>query len=172
MRACRADIVTQEEAGVKSRDILVQFIQSLLVEFDFTTSGELLQQARTILAQDFFLNGHAQTYIDGARAMIAETYFKVHDATSTSALVVDLLGFEHGEEGERWLVSLIRDARIDARLDFEQGIVRVQKQFPGVHQMVIERTKGVQFRTTVMATKLEKRKSRKITVQPELTADA
>ena len=70
------------------------------------------------------------------------------------------LGLE-AEEGERWIVNLIRDARFDAKIDLKevrlaflsrararltvagikQNIIRMNRYSPTAHQTVIDKTK-------------------------------
>lgn len=53
-------------------------------------------------------------------------------------------------EGEKWIVNLIRDTRVDAKIDYQQGTVVMNHPPQSVYQQVIEKTKGGFFRTTVM----------------------
>jgi translation initiation factor 3 subunit E len=65
------------------------------------------------------------------------------------------------EEGEKWIVSLIRETRSDAKIDFNKvypfhitlttkGIVIMNHPNQSVYQQVIERTKGLYLDSTVM----------------------
>jgi translation initiation factor 3 subunit E len=47
-------------------------------------------------------------------------------------------------------VNLIRDTRVDAKIDYKQGTVIMNHPPQSVYQQVIEKTKGGFFRTTVM----------------------
>lgn len=55
------------------------------------------------------------------------------------------------DEGEKWIVNLIRDTRVDAKIDYQEGTVVMNHPATSVHQQVIERTKGAFFRTQVMS---------------------
>jgi len=54
------------------------------------------------------------------------------------------------EEGEKWIVNLIRDTRVDAKIDYQEGTVVMNHPPQSVYQQVIERTKGGFFRTQVL----------------------
>jgi translation initiation factor 3 subunit E len=54
------------------------------------------------------------------------------------------------DEGEKWIVNLIRDTRVDAKIDYKQGTVIMNHPPQSVYQQVIERTKGAFFRTQVL----------------------
>lgn len=54
------------------------------------------------------------------------------------------------DEGEKWIVNLIRDTRVDAKIDYKAGTVLMNHPPVSVYQQVIERTKGMFFRTQVL----------------------
>lgn len=55
------------------------------------------------------------------------------------------------DEGEKWIVNLIRDTRVDAKIDYKEGTVVMNHPPQSVYQQVIERTKGGFFRTQVLS---------------------
>ncbi|XP_027052852.1 eukaryotic translation initiation factor 3 subunit E-like [Pocillopora damicornis] len=61
------------------------------------------------------------------------------------------------EEAERWIVNLIRNARLDAKIDSKLGHVVMGTQAPSVYQQVIEKTKGIMSRTQELARNIEKK---------------
>lgn len=60
------------------------------------------------------------------------------------------------DEGEKWIVNLIRDTRVDAKIDYQAGTVVMNHPPQSVYQQVIERTKGGFFRTQVMSAAVAK----------------
>ena len=60
------------------------------------------------------------------------------------------------EEGEKWIVNLIRDTRVDAKIDYKAGTVLMNHPPQSVYQQVIERTKGGFFRTQVLSAAVAK----------------
>lgn len=54
------------------------------------------------------------------------------------------------DEGEKWIVNLIRDTRLDAKIDYKEGTVIMNHPPQSVYQQVIEKTKGAFFRTQVL----------------------
>jgi len=60
------------------------------------------------------------------------------------------------EAAERWIVNLIRNARLDAKIDSKNNTVIMGSQYPSVYQKVIEKTKGLSFRSYVLANSLAK----------------
>jgi translation initiation factor 3 subunit E len=59
-------------------------------------------------------------------------------------------------EGEKWIVNLIRDTRVDAKIDYKEGTVLMNHPPMSVYQQVIERTKGAFFRTQVLSAAIAK----------------
>jgi translation initiation factor 3 subunit E len=60
------------------------------------------------------------------------------------------------DEGEKWIVNLIRDTRVDAKIDYKAGTVIMNHPPMSVYQQVIERTKGGFFRTQVLSAAVAK----------------
>lgn len=54
------------------------------------------------------------------------------------------------DEGEKWIVNLIRETRLDAKIDSQDGTVIMNHPPNNVYQQVIEKTKGGFFRTQVL----------------------
>jgi translation initiation factor 3 subunit E len=55
------------------------------------------------------------------------------------------------DEAERWIVNLIRNARLDAKIDSAQGHVIMGTQYPSLYQQVIDKTKALGYRSFLMA---------------------
>ncbi len=60
------------------------------------------------------------------------------------------------QSAERWIVNLIRNAKLDAKIDSKEGHVIMGTQYPTVYQKVIEKTRGLSFRSSVLANNLSK----------------
>jgi translation initiation factor 3 subunit E len=60
------------------------------------------------------------------------------------------------DEGEKWIVNLIRDTRVDAKIDYKEGTVIMNHPPQSVYQQVIEKTKGAFFRTQVLSSAVAK----------------
>ena len=62
-----------------------------------------------------------------------------------------------GEDAERWIVNLIRNARLDAKIDSQQGHVVMATQTVSPYQQLIEKTKMLSVRSQKLATDIEKK---------------
>ncbi|KAI5361185.1 putative proteasome component (PCI) domain, eukaryotic translation initiation factor 3 subunit E [Septoria linicola] len=145
-------IVRQEQ--YEYNDPVTTFVKALYVDFDFEEAQKRLSEAHQILAADFFLSAAADPFLDAARHLISESYCKIHQRIDIQDLSTRLgLG---QEEGEKWIVNLIRDTRVDAKIDYKAGTVIMNHPPVSVYQQVIERTKGGFFRTQVLSAAVAK----------------
>lgn len=76
--------------------------------------------------------------------------FHIVADTDTKSDLSRRLGLSE-DEGEKWIVNLIRDTRVDAKIDYKEGTVIMNHPPQSVYQQVIERTKGGFFRTQVLS---------------------
>merc|ERR1712036_172903 len=146
--------VIQEESYTY-RDPITSFIEDLYVNFDFKGAQQKLRECETVLFNDFFLVACLDDFIENSRLMIFETFCRIHQCISISMLAEKLnMGTE---EAERWIVNLIRNAKLDAKIDSKQGHVVMGTQAAAVHQQVIERTKGIMYRTQMVSASIDKK---------------
>ncbi|XP_068750124.1 eukaryotic translation initiation factor 3 subunit E-like [Montipora capricornis] len=137
------------------KDPITEFLQCLYVNFDFDGAQQKLRECETVLLNDFFLVACLDDFIENARLFIFETFCRIHQCISISMLAEKLNMTP--EEAERWIVNLIRNAKLDAKIDSKLGHVVMGTQAPSVYQQVIEKTKGVMSRTQELARNIEKR---------------
>merc|ERR1719481_2097116 len=146
--------VIQEESYTY-RDPITSFIEDLYVNFDFDGAQSKLRDCENVLVNDFFLVACLDDYIENSRLMIFETFCRIHQCISISMLAEKLnMGTE---EAERSIVNLIRNAKLDAKIDSQLGHVVMGTQAAAVHQQVIERTKGIMYRTQIVVTSIDKK---------------
>ncbi|KAK1291713.1 hypothetical protein QJS10_CPB17g01733 [Acorus calamus] len=58
------------------------------------------------------------------------------------------------DEAERWIVNLVRNAKLDAKIDSESGTVVMAPNHLNVYEQIIENTKQLSLRTSVLAKNL------------------
>lgn len=135
-------------------DPVTSFIKALYIDFDFEAAQQKLSLADAVLQSDFFLAGSADPFVEAARHLISESYCKIHQRIDIKDLSARL-GLNQ-DEGEKWIVNLIRDTRVDAKIDYKEGTVVMNHPPSSVYQQVIERTKGGFFRTQVLSAAVAK----------------
>ncbi|KAI9822326.1 MAG: eukaryotic translation initiation factor 3 subunit E [Pycnora praestabilis] len=145
-------IVRQE--GYEYNDPITDFIKALYIDFDFEEAQKKLSEAEEVLRGDFFLLAASEAFVDSARHLISESYCKIHQRIDIKDLSTRL-GLSQ-DEGEKWIVNLIRDTRVDAKIDYKEGTVVMNHPPQSVYQQVIERTKGGFFRTQVLSAAVAK----------------
>jgi translation initiation factor 3 subunit E len=121
-------------------DPVTKFLKELYVEFDFDAAQRQLQLAERVVGNDFFLSEFREDFLDNARYLITEAYCRIHQRIDIAYVVLHSLrasspGLTHlasrdlsarlnlsPEEGEKWIVNLIRDTRMaaDAKIDLEK----------------------------------------------------
>ena len=135
--------VIQEESYTY-RDPITSFIEDLYVNFDFDGAQQKLRDCETVLVNDFFLVACLDDYIENSRMMIFETFCRIHQCISISMLAEKLN--MSSDEAERWIVNLIRNAKLDAKIDSKQGTVVMGVETNSPYQQLIEKTKDLSFR--------------------------
>merc|ERR1719361_1452483 len=146
-------IIQQESYTYK--DPITEFLECLYVNFDFNGAQTKLAECETVLCNDFFLTACLDDFIENARLFIFETFCRIHQCISISMLAEKLN--MSPEEAERWIVNLIRNVSLDAKIDSKQGHVVMGTQAAAVHQQVIERTKGLMYRTQMVSASIDKK---------------
>jgi len=145
-------IVKQE--NYEYHDPVTDFVKALYIDFDFEEAQKKLSEAEEVLGTDFFLAGTSDSFVEAARHLISESYCKIHQRIDIKDLSARL-GLNQ-DEGEKWIVNLIRDTRVDAKIDYKEGTVVMNHPPSSVYQQVIERTKGGFFRTQVLSAAVAK----------------
>ncbi|KAJ3329880.1 Eukaryotic translation initiation factor 3 subunit E [Blyttiomyces sp. JEL0837] len=137
------------------RDPITEFVECLYVNFEFDVAQQKLIECESVLENDFFLIEFKNEFIENARLFIFETYCRIHQCIDIKGLSGKLNLDE--VEGEKWIVNLIRNARLDAKIDSETNTVVMGTQYTSIYQQVIERTRALSFRSSLLASNIEKR---------------
>jgi len=121
-------------------DPVTKFIECLYVDFDFDQAQQQLGECENVLANDYFLHTMAPEFLENARVFIFETYCRIHQKIDIGMLA-EKLHMENAEDAERWIVNLIRNASLDAKIDSKANHVIMGIKNPSVYQSVrIRRT--------------------------------
>lgn len=139
------------------RDPVTEFLECLYVNYDFDGAQQKLRECEKVLANDIFLVSCQEEFIENARLFIFETYCRIHNTISIKMLA-EKLNMDT-EQAERWIVNLIRNAKLDAKLDSQAGNVVMATQVPSVYSQVIEKTKHLTMRSTILMENIDAKKS-------------
>lgn len=147
------EVIKQESSNYS--DPVTEFVISVFVEFDFEKSQKKLQECEIVLENDFFLVGCVHDFIDSARKYIFETYCRINSRISIASIAETLnLGVD---DAEKWIANVIREARLDAKIDAAKGEVLMGTPALSSYQMLIEKTKNLALRTQQMVNAVEKK---------------
>lgn len=138
-------------------DPITRFLVSLYVDLDFEGAQQELKQCGKVCAADKFLACHWNDFEENARLLIFETYCQIHQSIYIEMIASNLN--MSPAEAELWIVKLIQNAKLDARIDSERSRVVMSKAPPSVYQQVIEKTKNLSFRSTMLLSNLEKKEA-------------
>jgi len=137
------------------RDPITEFVECLYINFDFDGAQEKLAECETVLKNDFFLVACEGEFMENARLFIFETFCRIHQCISIGMLA-DKLNMTP-EAAEHWIVNLIRNASLDAKIDSKLGHVVMGAQAVAVHEQVIERTSEVNRRSLGIIEKMREK---------------
>jgi translation initiation factor 3 subunit E len=150
--------VMSQECSTYS-DPVTRFLLALYVDVDFEAAQRELKQCKLVFEGDYFLAPKWQEFEENARLLIFEAYCRIHQRINI-AMIATKLNMEP-PEAEVWIVKLIQNAKLDARIDSEKSRVIMTKAPPNVYQQVIDKTKDLSFRSTMLLSHLDKREGEK-----------
>jgi translation initiation factor 3 subunit E len=129
-------------------DPIVEFVNCLCVKFDFESAQTTLAECEKVLASDFFLCQQTELFMEEARVFVFENYCRIHNKIDLSALGTKLA--MNKDEAERWIVDLIRNADLDAKIDSEDGCVVMGGSVQSIYEQVMERTRDLNVRSATL----------------------
>uniref|UniRef100_A0A1B6CM85 Eukaryotic translation initiation factor 3 subunit E n=1 Tax=Clastoptera arizonana TaxID=38151 RepID=A0A1B6CM85_9HEMI len=137
------------------RDPITEFLEHLYVNFDFDGARLKLHECQTVLLNDFFLVSLLEEFVENARVMIFETFCRIHQCISISMLAEKLN--MNSEEAECWIVNLIRNARLDAKIDSKLGHVVMGAQPLSPYQQLLEKIDSLSVRSEALQGLIERK---------------
>jgi translation initiation factor 3 subunit E len=131
-------------------DPVTSFLKELYVEFDFEAAQKELSLAEEVVGHDFFLNEFKDEFLENARYLISEAYCRIHQKIDIANLS-ERLNLSQ-EEGEKWIVNLIRETKMgaDAKIDLGKNVIEINRPPLPVYQTVIEKTRQLAVRTQAL----------------------
>ena len=81
-----------------------------------------------------------------------ENYCRIHNKIDLTALG-DKLAMNK-DEAERWIVDLIRNAELDAKIDSDEGCVVMGGSAQSIYEQVMERTRDLNVRSATLTQNL------------------
>lgn len=141
-------VLRQEQNAYQ--DPITDFLKCLYVDFDFDTAQQKLQVCKEVLSGDYFLENKQDEFLESARLFIFETYCRIHQCIDIKfvsfsffchldifpnffySMLADKLAMDK-DQAELWIVNLIRNAKLDAKIDLANGKVIMGNKRPTVY---------------------------------------
>ncbi|KAF9153388.1 eukaryotic translation initiation factor 3 subunit E [Linnemannia schmuckeri] len=120
------------------KDPITEFVEALSIELDFELVKKKLAECEDVLENDSFLVSIQQEFIQSARFLISETYYRIHQKIVIAELSQTLNMSK--EDGEKWIVNLIQDTRVDAKICYQENAVLMNNNIQSVYRQIIEKT--------------------------------
>lgn len=146
-------VIQQESYTYK--DPITEFLEHLYVNFDFEGARLKLHECQTVILNDFFIIGCLNEFIENARLMIFETFCRIHQCI-TIGMLADKLNMKP-DEAECWIVNLIRNARLDAKIDSKLGHVVMGTQPLSPYQQLVEKVDSLSVRSEALTVLVERK---------------
>jgi len=138
------------------KDPITEFVEKLCAECDFEGAHQKLQECEAVLEGDFFLSKHVHRFLVQGRKMIFENHCKVHSVMDIGMVAAKLNADR--DTAERYIVNMIRNASLDAKIDSEANQVILASQGNNIYKQVREKTKVVRDRTDQLIERLQDRR--------------
>uniref|UniRef100_A0A336LLF3 Eukaryotic translation initiation factor 3 subunit E n=1 Tax=Culicoides sonorensis TaxID=179676 RepID=A0A336LLF3_CULSO len=146
-------VIQQESYTYK--DPITEFLEHLYVNFDFEGARMKLHECQTVILNDFFIIGCLNEFVENARLMIFETFCRIHQCITINMLA-DKLNMKT-DEAECWIVNLIRNARLDAKIDSKLGHVVMGTQPLSPYQQLVEKIDSLSVRSEALTVLVERK---------------
>lgn len=133
-------------------DPIVEFVDKLSVQFDFDGAQSQLEKCEAVLSADFWLCKQCDMFMEEARNFVFENYCRIHHKVALKTLGEKLA--MSPEKAERWIVDLIRNAMLDAKIDSEEGCVVMGAGTVSVYEQVMDKTRDLTARSAGLTSNL------------------
>lgn len=143
----------RENGGVLA-DPITKFVENLYSNFDFDAAQATLADCDKALKADYFLCNSREAFMEVSFEICFETYCRIHTKIDVHLLATKL-NSESNEKAERWIVDLIRQAKLDAKIDSVSNCVVMRNNSPSVYAQVLEKTRDLQIRTAAIVNTLD-----------------
>lgn len=134
-------------------DPITDFLLCLNQQYDFEAAQLKLQQSADVLRSDYFLSEYVDDFIEAGRVLMFEMFCKIHQKIKIETIAEKLNMTQ--EDAELWIVELIRNARLDAKIDSESGTIVMDNDPTVPYRQILTRTHDLAVRSSVLINSLE-----------------
>ncbi|KAG6469115.1 eukaryotic translation initiation factor 3 subunit E-like [Zingiber officinale] len=153
-------VIQQEQHCYK--DPITELLESLYVNYDFDEAQKKLKECEQVILNDPFLGKRVgdsnfatvplrDEFLENTRLFIFETYCRIHRCIDISVLAEKLNLNMTYDESLAWITNLIRNSKLEAKIDAALGTVTMPVVHQNVHEQIIESMKNLNTRTYLLA---------------------
>ncbi|CAD5189316.1 unnamed protein product [Musa acuminata subsp. malaccensis] len=153
-------VIQQELHSYK--DPITEFLECLYVNYDFDGAQTKLKECEQVILNDPFLGKRIEDsnfttvplreeFLENARLFVFETYCRIHRCIDISVLAEKLNLNMSYDEALVWITNLIRNSKLEAKIDAVLGTVTMPIVHQNVHEQIIEAMKNLNMRTYLLA---------------------
>ncbi|KAK8966672.1 hypothetical protein KSP40_PGU006736 [Platanthera guangdongensis] len=144
-------------------DPIIEFLECLYINYNFEGAQKKLKECERVILNDPFLGKRAEDgnfttiplrdeFLENTRLFIFETYCRIHQCIDIGMLA-EKLNMSY-DEAESLIMNLVRNAKLEAKIDFVSGTVVMETSRVNVHEQLIESMKNLNMRTYLLAKNL------------------
>ena len=138
-------------------DPITQFIEALYQEFDFELAQIKLKESQEIIKNDFFMQIHADRFMQEARMIICDVYCTINRRVDLSTLSQKLEMTE--DEAEKFMVDMVQKSSSpslnNAKIDSSSKQVIMASPNKGGQQDVVDRTRDLTVRSGMLSSNID-----------------
>ncbi|VWU48465.1 eukaryotic translation initiation factor 3 subunit E, putative [Hepatocystis sp. ex Piliocolobus tephrosceles] len=138
----------------KYSDSFTMLLISIFIEYDFNMAQKCIANIGTICSKDVFLYKLKPYIEEQCRFIIFETYCRIHTSINID-MIADKVNLSK-EDAEKWIVNLIRNAKLDAKIDSEKNCIQISTTMPNLYQKIIDKTQNLTMRSNFIVQMLNK----------------
>lgn len=147
------ELIDQE--SYQYRDPITDFLLGLNKKYDFEAAQKSLAEAKDVLRSDYFLHTYVDQFIESGRILIFEMFCRIHKKIKVSTIAEKLNMTQ--EDAELWIVELIRNAQLHAKIDGESGTIIMGCDPDVPYQQILNKTRQLQMSTSMLIKNLERK---------------
>jgi len=144
-----------EQEHYNYSDPITDFLLCLNVHYDFESAQTHLVQSKDVLRSDFFLHNFVDDFIEHGRILMFEMFCKIHQKIKVETIAEKLNMTQ--EDAEIWIVELIRNASLHAKIDSENGNIIMGSDPIVPYQQIIAKTNNLALTTQMLLRNLERK---------------
>jgi translation initiation factor 3 subunit E len=126
-------------------DPITEFVAALMRDSDFAGAQSKLEGCAEALSQDYFLAPAKAEFLELAKECIFEMKCRIHQKIDMDRLASSLNLKQ--SDAERWIIGLINDSKLDAKIDSASNHVEMAKSYPSIYTQIVSKTKHLTYQT-------------------------